>query len=237
MRSLSEPAAADQLRFDNRFRLVVSLSACGSGGLLKTIGFINVLRPFLCIFAFYSIPYVISWLWIARHNSGPQVLRYGLGLIDLAAITAAVRITGGPQSPFFYLYPIPFLVHALQFDLRLILWDGAWSTTCYSAILWNMRHQLSDHNMDIGVGQLAFLGVIILAALWTARRFQRKDDSVNKSLNALQTMVMFLEALNAMPPALSDEELQINIVAELRKVLTAFHVHPRLWIANTEWKN
>src|SRR5437870_301912 len=127
MRGTAEPVVADQLRFDNRFRLIVSCGALAIAGFLVAIGLIPTLQPFLWIFAFSSIPYLLSSLWLTRHDTGAPLLRYGLSLIDFAAITAAVKITGGPESPFFYLYPIPFLIHALHFDIPLILWDGVWS--------------------------------------------------------------------------------------------------------------
>src|SRR5258706_8923731 len=196
MKGLSEPAVVEHLRLDNRFRLVVSTSALAIAFLLHAVGFIPDVRPVIRIFALYSIPYMLTWGWLSRRLSGAISQRYMLCLFDFAAITAVVRITGGPQSPFFYLYPVPFLVHALQFDLQLILWDGLLAIACYSLTLWQMRHELGDNRMDMGVGQLAFLGVIILAALWTAKRFQRKDHAVKRSVSALQTMVQFLEESN-----------------------------------------
>ena len=80
------------------------------------------------------------------------------------------------------------------------------------------------------------MGVIITAAIWTARRFRYKDDSVTRSLGVLQTMVKFLEVINALPPGIPDDELQHRIAAELRKALEPFHVYPRLWIANASWR-
>ncbi len=224
------------LRLDNRFRLVVSLIAFAIACLLHALGLITALTPFIWIFCAYSIPYGLSWIWIIRRPTETSFLRYGLSLLDFAAITTTVVITGGPQSPFFYLYPVPFLIHALQFDRKLILWDGAWSVICYGGTLWWLRHQTPAHQMDLGIGQMAFLMVIIAVALMTARRFRRNDDSVSRSLSVLQTMVQFLEVINALPPALSQDELQSRILVEVRKVLEPFHVFARLWIANPSWK-
>src|SRR5882672_1911922 len=83
---------------------------------------------------------------------------------------------------------------------------------------------------------LAFVGLSLAAiALVLSHRTHRKDRALRRGVRTLQTMVSFLQAVNALPPGLLDEELQSRMMEELRRVLAPFSVHPRLWIANPEW--
>jgi signal transduction histidine kinase len=81
---------------------------------------------------------------------------------------------------------------------------------------------------------LLFVGAT--AALWTLWQWARKDASVARSLRIQQSMVTFLEMINAIPPGISDEGLRKRVLEELRSALEPFRVHVRLWIANQAWK-
>src|SRR5438552_5381194 len=84
---------------------------------------------------------------------------------------------------------------------------------------------------------LVVLGCALsIEAILLFRRSRKKDRSIQRNVRALQTMVKFLEVMNALPPALDDEKLQSRLLAETRKALEPFGVHPRLWIADLSWK-
>src|ERR1019366_1248715 len=103
MSGCSDPSLVQQLRFDNRYRFAVSLNAFAIACLLHVSGFLPVLRPIIWVIGLYSLTYLLAGVWAAPHRPGIRGLRYGLAMMDFAAITAAVSLTGGPQSPFFYL--------------------------------------------------------------------------------------------------------------------------------------
>ena len=231
-----QPTEINQLYFDNKVRLVVSLTAVLLASALHAAGLLTVLRPLIWIVLVYSIPYALSNVWARTQRAGLSAVRYALSSSDFCAITAAVSLTGGPDSPFFYLYPLPFLIHAFQFDLRMISWDGVWCLLCYGGTLWATHYHASKHYMDLGFGQLAFLSVMIVSALWSAREFARRDGLAAKSLQVQRTMGKFLEKMNAIPPALPDRELRESVLQELRIALDPFRVSVRLWIANQSWK-
>jgi signal transduction histidine kinase len=235
MRDSDELSLVDKTRLDNQFRFAVSLSALSVACVLRSLGYLGSLYLLIWVLGIYTLPYALSWLWLSRGRTHP-ILRYGLGMADVAAITAVVVLTGGPESPFFYLYPIPFLVHAFHFDLAMIAWDGALSICSYGGVLWSLRHAAPGKHLELGIGQLVFLAVLLAAAVVTARRFRRKDASVERSLNALRTTVRFLEAINTLPPAISSLELQGKLIELLKEILKPFQIHPRLWILNTAWK-
>ena len=63
-----------------------------------------------------------------------------------SGISWCIQITGGPQSPFFYLYAVPFLVQAFQMARSLDYVAGM--------LMWNLNFQLAvpQTNEEWGFG-------------------------------------------------------------------------------------
>lgn len=226
---------AEHIGLDNRFRLAVSLAAFVLAAALRSVNILTDLRPLTGLVIAYNIPYILAWTLLHR-ISWLRPIIYFLSFLDFAAITAAVKLTGALNSPFFYLYPIPFLVHAFQFDLALISFDGILSLACFGGLIWAQHAGVPVRQIGIALGQLVFLCFIIVAALFTAHRFRKKDRSVRRSLRAMQTTVAFLEDINILKPGLSAQELQTQLVNRLNQILKPLEVYSRLWIVNNAWK-
>src|SRR5262245_43702936 len=108
----------EKISLDNRFRLAVSCAAFATAAVLRALQILPEMTRLSWLMAAYSVPYNIVWLRLLPAGWLRPVY-FALSALDFAAITAIVAMTGGPQSPFFYLYPLPFLIHALQFDVDL----------------------------------------------------------------------------------------------------------------------
>lgn len=228
-----ESGLREKIHLDNHFRLAVSTSALGIAGILYSLGMLSAIKPLAMVWAIYSLPYLLIWFAIS-HGSTHRAYSYVLSAVDYAAIALAVRATGGPQSPFFYLYPIPFLVHALYFDVRLVVLDGLFSLISYGAVLYFAPSGAAV--LQQGLAQSVFLIVLLGAAFLTALRFQTKDASAERSMRALKATVDFLESLNALPPEITQEAMHQFVLGRLSDVLRPLHVHSRLWMLNKSWK-
>lgn len=228
-----QAAIREKIHTDNHLRLAVSTSALVIGAILATLHLLPDFGRLTMVWMAYTIPYVFVWIWITRY-SAQRLYSYLLSGVDYAAISFVVQITGGLASPFFYLYPIPFLIHALYFDVDMIVLDGTLALIGFGAVLWHNRLELTLFQQ--GIAQSGFLIVIFCAALITAVRFRRKDAAVDKSVGALKATVDFLSALNAMPPELSRNDMQNFVLQRLNEVLRPMQVFSRLWILNTSWK-
>jgi signal transduction histidine kinase len=224
----------ERIHLDNRFRLALSLASFGLAGLLHAFGVpIPVFTVGAIIFA-HGVVYLSVWAFLERITA-LSLCRYVLSLVDFFAITLAAFISGSLNSPFFYLYPVPLLVHALQFDLALIRFDGALCLAAYGFFLWTSHQASGGAPVGSGAGQGVFLIVLVAAASATALHFRRKEHSVRRGVRVLATTAQFLEDLNRLPPDLSTEELKLEIVRRLQAVLKPLQVHSRLWIANASW--
>src|SRR5579872_1226190 len=167
MKESDHSALTERIGLDNRFRLAVSLAAFVLAAVLHSVNILTDLRPLAWLVVAYNIPYLFIWA-LRRWISWLRPVVYWLSMLDFAAITLALKFTGSLNSPFFYLYPIPFLIHAFQFDLALIAFDGFLSLVCFGALIWIQHAGAPIRQVGIALGQLIFLCILVVAALFTA---------------------------------------------------------------------
>src|SRR5690348_8230784 len=82
----------------------------------------------------------------------------------------------------------------------------------------------------------ALLAALAAGAYYAVWRSHRSEKALRRGLQALQTTIQFLEALNRLAPDLSGPQLQQQLIQLLQQLLKPFHIHSRLWIYNTGWK-
>jgi signal transduction histidine kinase len=224
----------EKIALDNRFRLGVSIATVAIAILMHLFGMNAAVKPILAVVALYSLPYGLIGVLLPRLRY-LSAIRKVLSFGDFAAITAAMTLTGGLQSPFFFLYPVPFLIHAFHFDLELIAADALFVLACFVWVAFRVGGFERDA-MHLLMGQGLFLAIMVIAAFLTAQRFRRKERTTEKSVNALRTTVQFLEDVNGLPPTLSAAEMQKRLKELLSDLLRPLSVHSRLWILNVSWK-
>src|SRR5687767_4932273 len=108
-----------KIHIDNLFRLAVSLISLTIAIFLWMFRVVPELRPLLVLWGVYTLPYLTVW-GIAQRTQNLRALDYLLNTLDIVCITWAIHLTGGLQSPFFYLYGVPFLVQAFHFDMGTV---------------------------------------------------------------------------------------------------------------------
>ena len=87
----------------------------------------------LVLFVFCSV----SALWLRRNEPGP-VFTYLQLLADVGFVTGVVYITGGPRSPFLFLYLPPTMVAAILRSQRTALAMALLSIAAYTTLTWAM---------------------------------------------------------------------------------------------------
>ena len=224
---------SERLAFDNRFRFAVSCVAFVMAALLSSVGKMAAFPTVALIIFLYSVPYVVLWFFFDDWKS-PRAAFYVLSAIDFAAITAIVRLTGGLSSPFFYMYPLPFLVHAFHFDVGLIVFDSFLAIACYAWLF--VLEAGMPQRLSICLGQFVFLSTVVAAAIATSLRFRKRERRAEQSLRVLQTTVQFFQHINSLSPALSQDALQKELLKQISALLKPLGIFSRLWIVNGAWK-
>jgi K+-sensing histidine kinase KdpD len=224
-----------KIKIDNLFRLAVSFTTFAIAIYLWTFRVIPSIAPLAMLLIGYTCPYVLAW-WLTGRLKTLRPLDYFLTTLDILAISLAIHLTGGLHSPFFYLYGVPFLVQALHFDMGQIRWNGFLSVVSFAALLIAHKDQVELRNTAGFIGQIVFLGVMILTATVTVLLLRKKEQASRKNIQAMESNVAFLNDLNAITLELPISKLQEQIAIRLNQVLKPFETYARLWIYNEGWK-
>src|SRR4051812_14994269 len=185
-----------KIYLDNLFRLAVSLTSFAIAIYLWMFHVITAIHPLCALLLAYTGPYLLAW-WLCPRIKQLRALDYLLSAFDIAAIAMCIHFTGGSRSPFFYLYAIPFLVQAFHFDFGQIKMVGLLSSLSYVILL---HHAGGLTRADIAslTGQWVFLTIVILTAVVTVRLLRKKEEALQKSVQAMESNVQFLNDLNAL---------------------------------------
>jgi signal transduction histidine kinase len=233
MNRLSEDLR-QKIHLDNLFRLVLSLTTFAISVYLWNFHLFPHLRPLFILLTAYTCGYLTVW-GISQHVSALRPFDYLLSVFDIVGITVCIHYTGGPQSPFFYLYALPFLVQAFHFDLAKIRWSGVLAIVSYMILIQLHKKDLTRDTFAGFIGQILFMGVVIVTAVITVRLLKRKEVALQKSIQAVDSNVAFLNELNAVSLDLPLAKLQEQIATRLNQILKPFNTHARLWVHDEGW--
>src|SRR5580765_3894807 len=95
-----------KIHLDNLFRLGLSLITFSVGVYLWLVHVFPQIRPLFQLLVGYTIPYLLIW-WLSSRVTWLRPLDFVLSALDIFGITWCIHLTGGTQSPFFYLYAVP----------------------------------------------------------------------------------------------------------------------------------
>lgn len=227
---------SQKIHLDNLFRLSISLASFALGVYLWVFRFVPQIKPLAVLLVIYSVPYLLCWLWISRIKILHRVIDYSLTTWDIVGITASIYLTGGPNSPFFYLYGVPLLVQAFHFDFGQIRWNGLLSLLAYLGLLGLHHKKISPEYAAAYAGQLLFLCVMVTTAVVTVKLVRRKEFSLHKSVQAMESNVTLLNELNAVTLDLPMPKLQEQIAGRLNQILRPFSTYARLWVHDESWR-
>ena len=225
-----------KIRLDSLFRLTISLTSFVLAVYLWIFSFVSDLRPLALLLAAYTVPYLAAWWLASRIEAARRLLDYALSAWDILGIACAVHLTGGPNSPFFFLYGVPFLVQAFHFDMGQIRWNGLLSALSYLVLIGIHRAETSRELAAVYAGHMLFLGIMIMTAVVTVRLLRRKEGALRKNVLAMESNITLLNELNAVTLDLPRTQLQEQIAARLNQILRPFGTFARLWVHDESWR-
>ncbi len=182
-------------KFDNTIRVWIAVPSYLACAVLWYQGAISSLIPMTLIIGTYGVlQFLISWAFMeSRHG---RKLDFVFSSLDLVAMSFSVYHTGGTDSPLYFIYFIPLVVHAFHRDMGIVVYSGFGGVILYAiAIARSIENMTAIQMTNLGARLFFMLLTVSIAclALWVLRK---QDEVDRKRILRLKNLTLASEALN-----------------------------------------
>ena len=132
--SSSEKSTIEKIWFDNIFRIWISFLTFFIVWILWIGGTLPSFKPVIAVYLLY-LAVEISVTWLLLKTQRFRQMDFVLCFFDIVGVSIGIYLTGGANSPLYFLYFIPVIIQAFHRDWALILFYGFGSVIGYSVAL------------------------------------------------------------------------------------------------------
>ncbi len=203
----------NKIRFDNTIRLLISIPTYVACFAMWWGGSIASILPMTVVFTIFgSIQFCVTWFFM--NNRFARKLDFLMSSFDIISMSVAIYCTGGANSPLYFIYFIPLIVHAFHRDWALVLFNGVGGSLLYASAILNSWSEYSSANLT-NLGTRLFFMLLTLGIVDFAVRLLRKKDAADfLRLNRLRTLTLIGRKLNTVS-ALSELSSTISVLIKL----------------------
>jgi len=163
-------------------------------------------------------------------------LDYVLTVADIAGITACIHLTGGVQSPFYYLYGDPALGPGVPFRYHQNPGQRVLSIGFLSRFNLGPPRSVGPRRARRARRPVGFHGDRYCHVAGHGSAPAPEEDDLQQSVRAMDSNVTFLNELNAIALELPLVKLQEQIANRLNQILKPFDTYARLWVYDEGWR-
>lgn len=208
----------DKIRFDNAFRASVSTITFLICGIMSWGGFIFVLKPILIIYLIYGIVHV-SLILNATRFKNARTLDFILCSMDIIALSIAVYFTGGKQSPLYFVYFIPLVIHSYHRDWSIIILYGFGGVILYSAAVLFSIPTFSGMVLLDFAARVALMLLTVGIATLAVNLLRKRDDADQTRLSYMFLLTRITYFLNTTASSTDLKSVLTDILADLNQEL------------------
>jgi|GEM_PF-4162333 len=208
-----EKSSLDKIWFDNIFRVWVSLITFAICFLLYIADSIERFSPIFVIFILYVITEIAATWFLFRTRFHRQT-DFCLCGTDLIGISFAIFLTGGINSPFYFLYFIPLVIQAFHRDWSLLLFYGFGGIVLYSI---TMFFSLSELTGSLFMNLVARIGAMLLTvctSILAVLLLRKKEFVEGIRLSRMKMLMQVTELLNS-TVSLTEIQGKAEIIVDL----------------------
>ncbi|MCG3205160.1 MAG: hypothetical protein KCHDKBKB_01879 [Elusimicrobia bacterium] len=186
-----------KIRFDNAIRIWISVPTYLACVVLWIQNSVSSLASISMVFGFFGIvQYAITRL--NTKLSHPRKFDFIFSSVDLVAMSLAVYFTGGVNSPLYFIYFIPLVVHAFHRDMGVVIHSGFGGVLLYALVVGS---SLTEHSpaMISNLGARLFFMLLTASIACLSLVILRKQDELEKKqIRQLKNLTLISDALNGL---------------------------------------
>lgn len=202
-------------KFDNAIRAWIAVPSYLACSVLWLQGAIPSLIPMSLVFGAYgTLQFLISWYFMeSRHG---RKLDFLFSSLDLVAMSLSIYFTGGTNSPLYFIYFIPLVVHAFHRDMGVVVYSGFGGVVLYALAIWKSLGEVTPAVMT-NLGARLFFMLLTVSIACLALGILRKQDAVDrKRILRLKNLTLASDALNHLT-SLSERPATATVLIQLIK--------------------
>ncbi len=147
----------------------------------------------------------------SRHG---RVFDFVLGAMDMVSMSLAIYWTGAGNSPLYFLYFIPLIVHAFHRDSAVVMFSGFGGVGLYAVMILSSLSEINSALVTNLIARLFFMLLTVGVACLAIAVLKRKDAHHRQQVARLESQTRLSEMLNQVA-ALNDVEEVKNALESL----------------------
>jgi GAF domain-containing protein len=208
----------DKVRFDNFFRLLLSSISFVVCFVLWSFDALPNWKPILGIYIGYGIIHlVISALML--NSPYVRYLDFSVITLDLVGIAFAIFVTGGVNSPLYFLFFVPLLIQSYHRDWATIVLYGFGGMASYALVSFLAYPKVGSSELGDLLARLFFMLVTVSIAIVGIQILKNREKIDKKRLSRMMSLTQVSQTLNQVT---SFRELKLflnDLVSHLNKEL------------------
>ena len=184
-------------KFDNTIRAWIAIPSYLACAVLFLQHAIPTLLPMTIVFCAYgALLFLVSWLFMeSRHG---RKLDFLFSSLDLVAMSLSVYYTGGTNSPLYFIYFIPLVVHAFHRDMGVVVFSGFGGVVLYALAIHSSLGDMTSALLTNLAARLFFMLLTVSIACLALAILRKQDAVEQKRIRRLKNLTLVSEALNQM---------------------------------------
>jgi hypothetical protein len=184
-----------KIKFDNTVRAWIAGPTFIACYFLWAQSVIASMTPILALFGVYALlQFSLNWYFMgSRHG---RVFDFILGGMDIVGMSAAIYWTGAGDSPLYFLYFIPLIIHAFHRDSTVVMFSGFGGVGLYAVTIALSFSHVNAVLITNLVARLFFMLLTVGVACLAIAVLKRKDEYHRRQVARLESQTRLSEMLN-----------------------------------------
>jgi hypothetical protein len=197
-------------KFDNTVRAWIAVPTFVACYFLWMNHTIPTFQPILVVFGSYAVlQFALNWIFIGSRYGRPS--DFVLSGLDALSMSLAIYFTGAANSPLYFLYFIPLIVHAFHRDSAVVMFSGFGGVGLYAIMIFLSFSEINTGLISNLIARLFFMLLTVGVACLAIAVLKYKDKYHRQQVARLESQSRLSEMLN--------QVVILNDVEDVKKVL------------------
>lgn len=184
-----------KIKFDNTIRVWIAVPTYLASLVLWVQHVIPSVIPMSLIFTIYgAIQLFTNWMFMGSRFG--RKFDFIFASFDTIAMSWSIFYTGGTESPLYFLYFIPLVVHAFHRDFSLVIFSGFGGVVLYAAAILSSIASPSTAMLTNLGARLFFMLLTVSVACLAINMLRKREEADQRRILRLKNLTLVSRELH-----------------------------------------